>query len=301
MNSSEPGWDLYRTFLAVVRSGSLSSAARTLGLAQPTLGRHIEALEQALGASLFVRSQRGLLPTEQALALRPYAETLEATASALLRAASSIRDDISGTVRITASEVVGCEVLPPIVADLHARHPGLRIELDLSNQTQDLLQREADIAVRMVRPVQEALVARHVGDIELGLHARRSYLARRGTPAALDELASHALIGFDHEPTFIRRLKGQLGGIGRGMFAFRSDSDLAQLALLRAGAGIGVCQTGIARRDPELVRLLPDALSIRLPTWIAMHEDLRNGRCAVVFSALAQGLDAYINAGAGLD
>lgn len=293
---NQPNWDLYRSFLAVLEGGSLSAAARELGLAQPTLGRHIEALESALGYALFVRSQHGYLPTEHALQLKPYALALAATASALLRAASSSADQPRGTVRITASEVVGCEVLPPIVARLHQQYPGLQIELALTNRAQDLLRREADIAVRMLQPVQEALVARRVGAIELGLHAHRDYLARRGAPATLAELADHALIGYDHETAFIRSMKHHLGDLTRANFALRSDSDMAQLSALRAGFGIGICQAGIAARDPQLVRVLPEAFAPALDTWIVMHEDLHNSkRCAVVFAALSDGLQSYIN------
>lgn len=290
---NEPDWDLYRSFLAVLRSGSLSAGARELGLTQPTLGRHIDALEEALGFALFVRSRHGFLPTEQALSLKPYAEALAAGAAAFLRAASADAEEARGTVRITASEVVGCELLPPILARLHEQHPGLQVELALSNQTQDLLRREADIAVRMLRPSQEALVVTHIGEIEIALHAHRSYLDKRGTPASPAELTGHTLIGFDSDNAFIRRAAEQLGGLRRTDFSLRADSDLAQLAAIRAGVGIGACQSAIARRD-GLVRVLPE-LAIRLDTWLAMHEDLRSSkRCMVVFSALAEGLRAWL-------
>src|SRR5471032_2705843 len=154
MDAMEPNWEWYRSFLSVVETGSLSAAARALGLAQPTMGRHIEALEHALGLALFTRSHDGYAPTDAALQLRPYAETLAATAAALRRVASSQGDGVRGTVRLTASEVVGVEVLPPILSALRRQHPALVIELVLSNQVDDLLRREADIAVRMVRPAQ---------------------------------------------------------------------------------------------------------------------------------------------------
>ncbi len=162
MVTSNPDWSLYRSFLSVLRTGSLSAAARDEGLTQPTVGRHVDSLEQALGVALFTRSQQGLAPTEAALELQPYAESLEATAAALVRAAVG-RSGTQGTVRITASEVIGAEVLPPMLTQLHAAHPEIELELMLSNRTEDLLQREADIAVRMVAPTQQALLARRVG------------------------------------------------------------------------------------------------------------------------------------------
>lgn len=289
----EPDWQWYRSFLAVLDQGSLSAAARALNLTQPTLGRHIDALESALGLTLFTRSFEGFAPTDAALALRPYAAGLKDTAAALLRAASGQGQGVRGTVRITASEVVGVEVLPPILAALRQSHPELVVELVVSNEVGDLLRREADIAVRMVQPTQGALIARRVGSIELGMHGRADYLARCGTPKSMDELLRHSLIGFDHEDARIRRMTASLGAYDRSIFALRADSDLAQLAAVRAGFGLGVCQVGLARRE-GLVRVLPRLFSFRLDTWVAMHADLRDSpRCAVTFAALVEGLAAY--------
>ncbi|MGO4573034.1 LysR family transcriptional regulator [Microvirga sp. 2TAF3] len=289
------GWELYRSFLAVLREGSLSGAARALGLTQPTIGRHVDALEQALGIGLFIRSQHGLAPTDAALEMRPYAEAMEATSDAMLRAASGSSGEVRGAVRVTASEVIGAEVLPPILTKLREEHPDLVVELVLTNRMEDLLQRHADIAVRMVRPTQEALLARRIGEIELGLHAHRDYLARRGTPGSLADLESHAVIGFDRENAFIRGLQRRGIAVYREMFALRTDSDLAQLAAIRAGFGIGVCQVSLAKRDARLVRVMPDAFAPKLDTWIAMHEDLRaSRRCRIAFDALAAGLSDYV-------
>ena len=292
---AEPGWELYRSFLAVVEEGSLSAAARTLGITQPTVGRHVDALERALGCVLFTRSQQGFAPTEAARALQPYAQALRSTAAALLRAAASQGDGAAGTVRISASEVVGVEVLPPILERLRRRHPALVIELSLSNVLSDLLHSDADIAVRMVRPTQDALIARRIGVIELGLHARRSYLAQHGTPTDWPGLARHAAIGFDRETPYLGGLRSRFPAMRRAGFALRSDSDLAQLAMLRAGLGIGVCHVPLARSDRRLARVLPELFSIELDTWIAMHEDLRDStRCKAVFDELVSGLTAYV-------
>lgn len=295
MTKSDPSWELYRTLLEVLRAGSLSGAARALGLTQPTVGRHIETLEQALGQTLFIRTQQGLSPTESALALRPYAEALESTCAALLRAAASQGEGVRGTVRISASEVIAVEVLPSILSRLHANYPELAIELVASNRMDDLLQREADIAVRMVRPSQAVLVARQLGQIELGLYGHQDYLARRGTPASLEELAGHSLIGFDKKTAFVRSAIRQMPWISRELFALRSDSDLAGMAALRAGFGLGMCQVGLARGNPDLLRLFPQQVSFAMDCWLVMHEDLRNSpRCRAAFDALAAGLADYI-------
>ncbi|WP_428394649.1 LysR family transcriptional regulator [Lichenicoccus sp.] len=285
-----PSWDLHRTFLAVMWDGSLSAAARQLGLTQPTVARHIEALEQAIGADLFLRSPRGLAPTETAIELLPYAETLAATAAALMRTASGRRDAVRGCVRISASEVVGVEHLPPILARLRERHPGLVLELVLSNALDDLLRRDADIAVRMVAPTQQALLARKLPPVALGLHATSAYLARRGVPASMEALREHDLIGFDRETPALRAFADRFPEVARAEFALRTDSDVAQLAAIRAGFGIGVCQIAVAR---DLVRVLEEAFAPSLGLWIVMHEDLAtSARCRVVFDALADGLAA---------
>jgi DNA-binding transcriptional LysR family regulator len=289
-------WEWYRAFLGVLREGSLSGAARTLGVAQPTVGRHVAALEAALGLVLFTRSQTGLLPTDAARALRADAEAMESVATALARTASGLRGggEVAGTVRVSVSEVVGVEVMPAILATLAARHPALTVELVLSNRVQDLLQREADIAVRMTPPRQAQLVARRVATIDLGLHATPDYLARRGMPASLDALAAHTLIGYDRPSAFARAAAKTLPWLARLPFALRTDSDVAQLALIRAGAGIGICQVPLAARAPALVRVLPDAFVFPLETWVTMHEDLRaSPRCRAVFDALAAGLATY--------
>ncbi|MEO6918097.1 MAG: LysR family transcriptional regulator [Collimonas sp.] len=293
MTIQEPGWDLYRAFLAVLEEGSLSGGARSLGLTQPTIGRQIEALEQALGVKLFTRSQTGLTPTDTALALRPFAENLRITANALRRASTAASH--RGTVRITASDVVGAEILPPILTALREAHPDIIVELVLSNRSQDLLQRDADIAVRMVQPSQAALIARKVGVIPLGLFAHRRYLEQAGRPAGVADLKQHALIGFDQETSYIRNMQKHGLPLSRDMFSLRTDNQLAQLAAIRAGYGIGMCQTPLAMHSPDLQPVLARVVKSELPTWIVMHEDLRSSaRCRIAFDALVAGVSSYI-------
>jgi len=282
--------------LAVLVEGSLSGAARALALTQPTIGRHIAALEEELGVTLFTRSPHGLVPTEAANELRPLAETMAASARALLRIASGRGEELRGSVRLTASEVIGAEVAPPILAGLREAYPQIVIELALSNRNDDLLRRDADIAVRMVRPTQGALIARRIGEVWLGLHAHRRYLERHGTPASIADLvAGHSVIGFDQESAPVRALRQRGISLSREMFALRCDSDLAQLAAIRAGFGVGVCQVGLGLRDPDLVHLMPSAFAMPLESFVVMHEDLRGSRrCRVVFDAMVAGLSRYV-------
>jgi DNA-binding transcriptional LysR family regulator len=295
----EPSWDFYRTLLAVLNHGSLSAAARELGLTQPTVGRHIDALEEMTGAQLFVRSQSGLLPTDAAMELKPYAETLAATSAALLRTASGQRDRVAGTVRISASEVIGVEVLPPILAPLMEAYPELNIELSASDAIEDLSNREADIAVRMAEPTQGALIVRRIGDIPLAFYAHRRYLDRQGTPKTVAELRDHHLIGFDRQTSYVRTMTRRFPILEGIEFAFKADNTLAQLAAIRAGLGIGICQTALAARNPDLLPVLRETFTIPLGTWVVMHESIRTSpRNRMTYDALVDGLIKYVREGA---
>ena len=300
MMRDEPGWELYRTFLEVTRDGSLSGAARKLGLTQPTAGRHIDLLEAQLGLKLFSRSPLGLKPTPSALELVSHAETMAAASQALRRTASGGAREDRGTVRITASEMVGCEVLPAMLARFRENHPGIAIELALNNRNEDLLRRDADIAVRMVRPRQKSLLARRVGKSPVGLFAHRAYVGKFGLPKTLRDLESHCVIGFDRNDQPLKSLQPKNPGpmprpLTREMFGFRSDNDVAQFAALRCGVGIGGCQYGIARNYPELVGVLAKTIRFELDMWVVMHEDMRSTpRVRRLFDHLVSALSAFL-------
>jgi len=290
-----PDWTLYRSFLAVLREGSLSGAARLLGATQPTLGRHIELLESGLACPLFTRSPGGLTPTPVALTLRPHAEAMETAAEALRRQASGESAAVRGTVRISASQMIGGAVLPPMLARFQSDYPEIVLEVALSNSQDDLLRREADIAIRMVRPTQDALLARQVGTVTIGLYAHRRYVERHGLPADLSEMAAHIMIGFDKDAAGVRGLTIAGQPVTREMFRYRCDNDLAQWQALLAGAGICGCQDRLAAREPDLVAVLPDKIRFNLDTWLVMHQDQRdNRRIKLLFDFLAEEMKGYI-------
>jgi DNA-binding transcriptional LysR family regulator len=288
-------WALCRSFLAILRQGSLSGAARALNVSHPTMRRHLDELEAIIGAALFVRSPSGLIPTALAIELREPAESMETAAEALIRSASAEASEIAGTVRITASEIMGVEVLPALLSAIKTSHPRLAFEVALTNKVQDLLRRDADIAIRMTRPIQSDLVAWKVGEARLGIYAHRDWLAAHEAPASLEALVSmRQLVGYDRDDTSI--LKGLAA---RGVhataadFCFRSDSDLAQLAAIRAAIGVGFCQIRIADRDPNLRRLLVE-LEFGLEIWLVAHASgLSTARVRLVFDTLAQALQRY--------
>jgi DNA-binding transcriptional LysR family regulator len=237
-----------------------------------------------------------LVATELALNLCEAAQTMEAAAALLVRTASADAGAAAGTVRIATSEIIGIEVLPPILSALKARLPGLSFEVTLSNKIEDVLRHEVDIAVRMTRPAQDGLLARKIGVIPLRLYAHESWIARHGEPASLvDLVASGCLIGYDRDPAIIRALVAYGLQATAADFGFRSDSDLAQLAALRAGLGVGICQQAIASRNPTLRLVLP-AFTHPLEIWLVTHPNLRNvHRVRATLDGLTSGLSSHVD------
>ena len=290
-------WEQHRAFLAVLEEGSLSAAARALGLTQPTVRSRIGLLETRLNARLFTRTPNGLQPTELALSLEDNARAMALAAEAFDRSASAAAHEVSGIVRISASEIVAVEVLPAILAPLRVLHPGMVFTLSPNNRNEDLLRREADIAIRMARPIQEGLVAQRIGSVALGLFARGDYLDQWGTPEDLESLPEHGMIGVEHDNVTLRGFREKGFNPAFSDFSVRADSDLAQLAAIRAGLGIGVCQKPLARRDLSLVHVLPNAFSYDLECWVVTHEDLRNTRrIRVTFDHIVAEMRNYVRA-----
>ena len=194
----------------------------------------------------------------------------------------------------TASEVIGVDVLPSMLAAFRESHPDVTVDLAVTHRSEDLLRKDADLAIRMTRPTQQALVSRRLGRIELGLFAHRRYLRRHGTPRVFDDLRGHSLSGFDHEPAYVRAMRPKDLPWSREWFALRTDHDLAALSALRAGYGIGFCQVPLAARDPKLVRVLGESLSVPMETWAVMHEDMRRAPAVRhLFDHLAAALIDY--------
>ncbi len=284
-------WTLAQSFAAVADTGSLSAAARQLGQSQPTLGRHIRAMEQALGVELFTRAPRGLVPTEAALNLLPHARAMAEAAAKLSLSASGQSASIAGTVRITASTVVSHFVLPPIIAQLRADHPDIQVELVATDATENLIFREADIAIRMYRPEQLDIIARHLGDQPTALYAATSYLDRVGRPQGIDAIGDHTIIGFDKSDLAIRFLRAIGMDATRDFFAIRLDDQAAYWQLVRAGCGIGAMQCRVGDADSLVERVMPDLNLPKLPFWLAAPEVLRNSpRLRLVWDYLAEAL-----------
>ena len=294
-----------RAFAAVARHGTLTAAAAALGVSQPTLGRHIDALETRLATTLFVRGRGGMVPTEAGAALLASADAMRAGADALLLAASGRRAVREGTVRVTASHVVATHVLPPVIAGIVEREPAIAIEVVATDAVSDLLARDADVAVRMVRPAQDELIATRIGTLRIGAFAAARYLERHGpvepTPAGL---LAHRLVGYDRSPLIVEAMRARGVAVSRADFAVRTDDQVLYARLVAAGAGIGF----LAEIAADGLVALPvlDALPggpPTLPVWLAAHRALRTAPAIrFVHDALGAGLAAALrgNGGAGI-
>ena len=288
-------WSLVRSFLAVLEQGSLLAAARQLQASQPTIGRHVAELESQLGLVLFDRTGRGLVPTESALRLANAARDMQSGADQLARSVAGVDRSAAGTVRITASQPVSCYVLPPLLAQMRLSLPDVQVELVASNTVSNLLRREADIAVRMVRPEQATVIARRVGKVAIKACAHQDYLRRRGIPRHPSDLLSHDLIGGDRNEETLKGFAARGLPVKREQFAFRSDDLIVVWQAVRAGLGVGFASEHLIRTDPAIVPLLPKLKIEPLPVWLAVHKEIRTSkRIRAVYDFLADALPRAI-------
>lgn len=288
-------WTLVRSFLAVAETGSLSAAAARTGASQPTLGRHVRAIEKAMGTDLLRRHPRGYALTAAGEALLPAARQMAEAAARLARIAEAQGDQAAtGTVRITASVFAAHFILPGMIARIRREHPGIEIELVPSDSAQNLLFGEADIAVRMFEPKQADVVTRQVGWSRFGLYAAHAYVAEHGMPLRFGQMMEHAIVGYDRSTQIIDGMRGFGFDVGRGDFAVRCDDQAAYWHLVVAGCGIGPGSIPVAAAEPRVIRVLPEVEIDPLPFWLTAHKEVRRiPRVDAVWRVLAEELEAW--------
>lgn len=289
-------WNLLRSFIAVHETGTLTEAARRLGSTQPSVGRHLRELEAALGETLFVRLPGRLKPTERAQALYDAVAAMKDGALAAGRLFDNARQELAGTVRLAVSEVYATLVVAPIVSRMLADQPGLEIELSVSNRADNLLRRDADIAVRFFRPEQDEVIAVHVGTTELGLYVHESFIARHGEPQDYTLPAEAFVAGFDREQAplapFIRGGPPPAHPI---RFRLRTDAVLARQAAVETGLGVGLYLADVAAERPGLRRILADRFGQAQEVWLCAHPELRRSACMrFVWGRLEEALRARL-------
>lgn len=284
-------WSLIQTFLAVVEHGALARAADAIGATQPTLSRQIAALEAEIGAALFTRGARGSVLTAAGEALVYPARQMQQAAHALRLAASGQSLSLKGTVRVTASEMTSAFLLPPILASLRWKYPDIQLEIVASNAVDNLLEREADIAIRMVKPIQDTLVARHLGDLKMGGYASKAYLEQKKIPFSADAMSEFDWIGYDKNPAIVNHCRALGIELTRESFAIRSDDQMVCWQSMLNGMGIGFGFSLLAKQYPQLVRVLPEHWFKDSPVWLTAPLELRsNPRIRAVYDHLAEHL-----------
>ena len=285
-------WSLLRAFLEVAQTGSLSRAATALGSSQPTLSRQIATLETQVGQALFERTTRGMRLTEAGEAMRAPAQRMREHAQQFALVAGGKAQTLAGTVRVTASEIFSAYVLPPLIRKLRDAHPEIQIELVASNTLENLIERDADIALRMVRPQQAALIARRLPDQPLGMYAHHDYVLAHGKPS-ISNMLEHRWVGYDRSDMMLRGFRAAGFPVGRELFGFRCDNQVVAWQAVLAGMGIGAGTHRVAALSPQLVRVLPKIVIPPMPMWITAHRELRGTpRLKLVFDALSESLAA---------
>jgi DNA-binding transcriptional LysR family regulator len=283
-------WTDLRFFLAAVRGGNLSAAARELGVNYTTVGRRLDALQHTLGATLIQRTPDGLTLTRAGEAVKELCEKIEATALEVERRAAGQDRELGGTVRLTATETLAARFLIPAMAALRKRHPELEIDLIPDYRLLDLSRQQADLAMRNARPTDPRLVCRRVGGFAITLYASRAYLATRGKPRRGAGLYGHDLVSWTY---LLPATRGQFMGesVSDARIVFRSNSTLALTHAVAEGFGIGYIPCYLADEKPQLVRVWPDVTPRMVPLWLIHHEDLRRtARIKLVSDAIAVAL-----------
>lgn len=284
-------WNQARAFLVTAEEGSLSAAARALGLTQPTLSRQVARLETSLGVTLFERTPRALLLTQAGIELLAHFRKMGDAANSIAITATGQSDALTGHVMISATNLMATHILTPVLATIHATAPDLQIELITTNELSDLRRREADVAIRHARPKDENLFARRLRDTKAQLFASSKYLDDTGRPKTIAQLQKKLFVGFDHPEKRLNLMASRGVHLTTANFNFSTSSATLSLKLIRQGFGIGILPIEIGEAYPELEQPFLDFEPISIETWLVSHRELRtNLSIRLVFDQLAEGI-----------
>ena len=284
-------WNQLKAFLETAETGSLSAAARKLGLSQPTLSRQVAAIEQRMGVTLFERVGKAMALTSTGLEMLEHARAMGAAAETLGLAAKGRSQAVGGVVSVSATDTVAAHLLPPLVRQLRDTEPSIAIEVISADERSDLLRREADIAIRNVKPEQPDLIARLIREAAANFYASEDWVRVHGHPRQAEDAAHLPFVGADRSGHFLAYLRQHGLPISEANFSCYANSSNAHWALVSSGMGIGAMVDEIARDTPGMIRVLNDVPPLRFPIWLVTHRELRTSRrIRVVFEALAHGL-----------
>ena len=282
-------WNQLRAFLETAETGSLSAAARKLGQSQPTLSRQVAALELALGVTLFERVGKTMALTTTGQELLGHARVMGAAAHELGLAATGRSEEVSGVVSVATSDAVAAYLMPKILLQIREAAPGIQVEVVASDGFSDLLRREADIAIRHVRPEQPELIGRLVRHSSACFYASESWVREHGLPRTAEEAVQHDFIGMDRAGHYLQHMRSKGLQLSSANFRSYADNSVTYWEMVRQGLGIGAIMEEIARETPGMVRVLEDVSPFQLPIWLVTHRELRTARrIRIVFDLLAE-------------
>ncbi len=284
-------WNQLNAFLETAETGSLSAAARKLGLTQPTLSRQVAAIERRLGVTLFERVGTSMVLTLTGMDLLEHARVMGSAAEALSMAATGRSQTVAGVVSVSASDVIAVHLLPPLIRQLRDQEPSIKIEVIATNALSDLLRREADIAIRNIKPEQPELIARLIRQATANFYASEAWVKVHGHPRTGKDAANYSFVGSDRSGQYLGYLQRHGLPLNEANFSCYADHSVSHVSLVREGMGIGALMEEIARDTPGIVRVLDDVPPIYFPIWLVTHREFRTSRrIQVVFEALAKGL-----------
>ncbi|MGG5870319.1 LysR family transcriptional regulator [Pseudomonas peli] len=282
-------WNQLRAFLETAETGSLSAAARKLGQSQPTLSRQVAALELALGVTLFERVGKAMALTTTGQELLGHARVMGAAAHELGLAATGRSEEVAGVVSVATSDAVAAYLMPKILLHIRQAAPGIQVEVVASDGFSDLLRREADIAIRHVRPEQPELIGRLVRHSSACFYASESWVREHGLPRTAEEAVQHDFIGMDRAGHYLQHMRSKGLQLSSANFRSYADNSVTYWEMVRQGLGIGAIMEEIARETPGMVRVLEDVSPFQLPIWLVTHRELRTARrIRIVFDLLAE-------------
>lgn len=291
-------WNQVRAFLATAEEGSFSGAARVLKSTQPTIGRQIGALEEALEVTLVERSVRGLTLTESGRDLLLHVRAMGEAATLISMVADGKSQDVTGEVTVTGTDLLSAAILPRVLKPLRDAAPGVRVRILASSEMENLTQRDADIAIRHIRPDQPDLIARHLGDFRANLYAATDYLDRAGRPRSLRDVANHDFVGNADPDRLIAPLHNMGVPVRAESFVMSSGSGVVAWELVKAGYGVSMQPETLGDTEPGIEKVLPDFPSLEFPIWLVTHRELQTSRrIRIVFDTLARGLAERVGRG----
>jgi len=284
-------WNRAKAFLVTAEEGSLSAAARALGMTQPTLGRQVAALEKELNVVLFDRVGKQLVLTPSGLELIDQVRRMSDAATSVSLIASGQSQELDGEICITATEAICVYLLPPIVKEIRETYPGISIDLLASDKISNLSRREADIAVRNVRPTQAELIAKKICDVTARLYATPEFIDKLGRPITTASINAANFIGFNRSDEQIQPINELGMSLSPENFPVVSENFLVQWELTKLGTGIGLMMEIVGDKEPLVERVQQESDAIQFPIWLVAHHQLKSSkRIRAVFDLLSESL-----------